>query len=186
MAIDFSKDVESLTPEQVDTEISEIRGSDIYQNKHPSYVTTERDKYLNRMDALYQKKLPEGGRRSIPETDRPLHDTLSKIFPSPEDVTKEATEARQKIVDEYDEQEYQKADSELKQMWGPQYQENLNIVKFAVDTFFPEAGEREKVIEEFGNDVSFMDALAYIAERLGSVFGWLEKAKNYKRTKGDE
>jgi hypothetical protein len=187
MVIDFNTGVETLTDSQVDAEMVEIRNSDFYQNKNSkNYLPSERQKYLDRMPLLYDRKYGKGEtvRQEVLEPDRGLHDTLTKEFGTTEKVENEADAARQAMADQVNEQIYKEADSELKQVWGPEYAQNIGTVHFIVDKII-NPKDREMFIDTFGNNTEMCSLLAKIGKMLDETV-WKNQAKNYKRSKESE
>lgn len=176
--IDFSKDVESLSDVEVDSEMTEIRSSDGYLGKGTFAIfPQERQKYLDRSAALYSKKYPEteSRRAELPEN-QPFHDELRKQgFVSGEEIEKLGEAEREALVDQGLAQETDEALSALRSEWGINFNQNMALLKDA-EAHLLGSPENQAWLYDSGSgrDPAFIrkfhDLMNYCKEKYGLEF----------------
>lgn len=175
---------QTMTPEQALAQISLIRADKNHLYNRPSpWDNQANQRAKDEVEKLYRAAYPESPERQneLPEH-KGLHDIIVKEFGSKdtgEKIENEADALREKIEDEKAEQQFQKAESELKQMWGSSFEENQARMFFLIDRM-PASEGKEKFLNAFSNDVEMCDLIQRIAKKL-DVSNWNGQAKIYRR-----
>lgn len=187
--IDLGVDVGTLNEGQIDSEIGSIRQDPDFLKGEGSIVGgNKRAAALNaRMEALYKRRYPEpAGRQG--ELDHSVSDLARKAFGTDitaKEITDEGNDLRQEVVAQQDHMEYLQVEGQLRQIWPNEesYNQNISRVHFAVDQIIKDPGERQQIIDAYGNDLEMVQALAVLVSKLEAVFPNFKDAKSYKREK---
>jgi hypothetical protein len=182
MAIDFTREVSELTPQEREAEFEEIRN-------HPDYKSTtgyglqNQEKLVNRLQEHYKLKFPESEERaSLQGGDQGLFDSIKKSgLESAEQIEEEAAHSRGEAIDSVIEQHMQTCENLLstEYQWGspgsPDYEKNLSIAEAIFDEFVIEEKDQDWVKHTprndpkavaLGNNPRFIELLRQVGEIL--------------------
>ncbi len=171
MAIDFGTEVEKLSPQQLEAEISEVDApnSPVWSK---AVYDTQRDLYLDRREKLYNARMKAKGEADISQEDIGLHTRLKQAgLQSSEQIEKESLEGRQEIVDQKIDQHLRFAETALKNEWGSSYEDRLDKANMIFENFLDEMDQdwirfTPEGGRALGNDPEFIKIVSRLGEML--------------------
>jgi hypothetical protein len=168
--IDFNKEVDTLSEQDVITEMNSIQGdrsSPYWNHNH-----LENTRYQDRMTALYNRRYGAGEaeRQAVPEPDRALRDTLVKEGITPDAIQRESEEGKLRLQNEKISKARSDGLSYLRTQWGAETEAKMQLADAVVDGYFSDKDLQWMEETGAGSDPMFITMLSDLASYLNTKY----------------